>query len=55
MYAKSRSIAEDVFRNYVQASCKLYHLDDKEMEVFSGNVSKSYILDFYMAWTANGE
>ncbi|KAF8315760.1 uncharacterized protein EI90DRAFT_3135036 [Cantharellus anzutake] len=54
MYVKSRDTAEDIFKTYVQASRGVYQWDDKEMEVFGGNVSEPFILDFYIAWKTNG-
>ncbi|KAF8327384.1 uncharacterized protein EI90DRAFT_3127049 [Cantharellus anzutake] len=54
MYVKSRDTAEDIFKVYVQASHGVYQWDDEEMEVFGGNVSEPFILDFYIAWKTNG-
>ena len=55
MYTKARGAAECMFGDYIEVSHKVYNFDNTELEVFKGSISKSYILDFYMAWKANGE
>ncbi|KAF8322989.1 uncharacterized protein EI90DRAFT_3130516 [Cantharellus anzutake] len=55
-YLKSLWLAaECVFESYIQASCRLYTLDDKEVELFKKKPSDSYVLDYTMACKVNGQ